>query len=403
VQTIELTAGMSRVQSEFCDSSAAYRSFCGGVGSGKSWVGAFDLLCRAGLAPGRTFMIGSPTGVMMWDTTYPTFKTLAEQFRLWGTVKLTPYPTATLANGAAVRFRTAEDPEKMRGPNLTGVWLDEASLMARAAYDISIARLREAGRPGWLSATFTPKGPTHWTYEAFATGRPDTALFRSRTDENPFLPPEFAATVGRQYGDTQFARQELGGEFVQVAGAEFPAAWFDGPGFWFGDWPPDLAYKVIYLDPSKGRTDKSGDYQAYCMAGLGRDGTVYLDCEMNREPTPDMVARGIRLAREWGPVAALALEDNGTMGFLGPEIARQCKEAGALVPWRLVTNREPKLFRIRSLGGYLSRGQIRVRDTPGGRLMRAQLGDVPFGQFDDGPDAAAGAVRVLEEIAGARR
>lgn len=387
------------MQAEFCRSDALYRAFVGGRGAGKSWAISYDLIRRA--RRGRLYMMVSPTYTVLADTDFRMFLGLAREFGCLSGFKVSP-PTATLTTGAEVLFRSADNPEKLRGPNLTGVVLNEASLMARDAYDISIASLREGGEVGWLSAGFTPKGPTHWTYEVFATGKPNTAMFRSRTDENPFLDETFAATIQQQYGDTQFSRQELGGEFVQMEGAEFPAQWFDYPGFLFEDWPEEMRFKVAYLDPSKGRADKPGDWQCYCLAGLGKDNVIYLDAEFNREPVTEMVSRGIRIAKQWGPLSSLALEDNGTMGFLAPEVERQMREARVLIPWHVVTNTEPKLFRIRGLGGYLSRRQIRIRNTEGGRRLRDQLKDVPFGSKepggDDGPDAAAGAVRRLEQL-----
>ncbi len=57
--------------------------------------------------------------------------------------------------------------------------MDEASLSKQEAYDILIGRLREGGEQGWLSATFTPKGKTHWTYKKFGTGQPDTELIHA--------------------------------------------------------------------------------------------------------------------------------------------------------------------------------------------------------------------------------
>lgn len=397
MQQLHQTIRIHPIQAEFRRSAALYRAFVGGRGAGKSWVGAYDLIRRA--KRNRCYLVASPTGVLLQDTTYPTFKAIAQSLNVWGEARLSPYPTVTLTTGASVRFRTAEDPEKLRGPNLSGAWLDEASLMHQDAYDIAIAALREAGEQGWLSATFTPKGPTHWTYEKFATGKPDTAIFKARTSANPFNPPDFEATLAKQYGETQFARQELQGDFVQLEGAEFPAEWFDWPGFWFDDWPETWRFKVVYLDPSKGRDAKGNDYQAYVMALLDGHNQIWLDAELNKEPTPAMIARGLRICREWGPVDSVAMEDNGTMGFMEPEVVRQTTDAGVLIPWQTVTNREPKLFRIRGLGGYLSRRQIRIRNTPGGRLLRAQLGDVPFGEHDDGPDAAAGAVKRLEALA----
>lgn len=398
MRVVRKTVRLHRVQYEFRHSPALYRAFVGGVSTGKSFVGTYDLIRRA--RRGRTYMVVGPTYTSLQDSTMKSFLGVARTLGVLdpAALRLSAPPQLTLSFGADVLFRSADRPEMLRGPNLSGMLLDEASLMPRLVYDVGIGRLREGGEQGWLSATFTPKGPTHWTFEAFATGRPDTAIFQARTRDNPFNPPGFEAAVARQYGETQFARQELGGEFVQIEGAEFPAEWFDWPGFWFEDWPAALVFRVVYLDPSKGRDARGGDYQCYCLAGLGRDGTIYLDAELNREPVPAMIARGVRLCREWGPVDSLLLEDNGTMGFIGPEVERQAREAGVLLPWQTVTSREPKLFRIRGLGGYLSRRQVRVRNTPGGRLLRAQLGDVPFGQHDDGPDAASGAVRMLERL-----
>src|SRR5262249_10249508 len=155
-------------------------------------------------------------------------------------------------------------------PNLSGVWLDEASLMPEEAYTISIAALREAGEQGWLGATFTPKGPLHWTCEVFAGRRPDVVIFHARTSANPFNPPGFEATLARQCSP-MFARQELGGEFVEMAGAEWPAAWFP-ESMWFSDWPTGgITLRVIALDPSKGRGE-GGDDCAFVLLASDRAG-----------------------------------------------------------------------------------------------------------------------------------
>ena len=40
--------------------------------------------------------------------------------------------------------------------------------------------------------------------------------------------------------------------------------------------------------------------------------------------------------------------------------------------------------------------QLRVRNTPGGRLLVDQWRDVPGGEFDDGPDGVGSLLRRLE-------
>jgi len=386
-------------QAEYRRSPALYRGFVGGRGAGKTWIGAYDLIRRA--KPGRTYLIASPTAVVMGDTTLPTFRAIAESLGVWGEIKLTPYPTATLTTGAVVRFRTAENPDRMRGPNLSGVWLDEASLMPEAAYGVCIAALREGGEQGWLGATFTPRGPLHWTYTVLGTGRPDTALVRAKTRDNPFNNAAFAATLQRQYGDTLFARQELDGEFVSLEGAEFPPEWLAGDDLWFDAWPADLVLKVIALDPSKGTDGRGVDDQAHALVGVGvRGGDValYADADLRREPVQEMVRRTVRLAREWmqtgRAVDSIVAEDNATMGLLPEAIRQATAGAGLVLPWECQTSRGNKEYRIRlQLGGPLSRRQVRFRRTPGGRALVAQLQAFPFGEKDDGIDALATAMQ----------
>lgn len=182
--------------------------------------------------------------------------------------------------------------------------------------------------------------------------------------------------------------------------AEWPPDYFERPGLWFEDWPEDLVVRVQTLDPSKGVAAGPGDYQAHVLAGVARDGTLYLDAEIRREDVRAMVSRAIDLYAAWG-ASVLEAESNGTMGLLMPEFRRQLDErAGAgrpvLCNYRELHNTEPKLARVRRAGPYLSRGQLRVRNSPGGRMLVDQWRDVPGGEHDDGPDAAGTAIRRLE-------
>lgn len=409
---------LHRAQIAFRQSKALYRGFVAGRGAGKSYVGAYDLIRRA--KAGRHYLIGSPTGVMMADTTFPTFKALAEKLHVWNPskVRLSPYPTVQLTTGAEIRFRTAENPDRMRGPNLTGIWLDEGSQMVEQAFDISIASLREAGEDGWLSCTFTPKGTSHWTYTRFATNLEDTELVHCPTKANPFLSATFAERLSKMYVGA-WAQQELGGLFVSMEGAEFDPAWFedwpDRP-FWFDDWPQpsDVLLRVIALDPSKGKDarigqdGKGGDYSAFVILYLCKDGTMYVDADMsNRRNTVQIVSDGIRLYQQHskgGAVDAFAIEINQYQELLAKDFLREC--AAMREPVKLPVfgwnNQVNKEVRIRRLAPILAGvdGRIRVRNSPGGRLLVAQLRDFrapphPQEYHDDGPDGLELAVRML--------
>src|SRR5262245_33202576 len=399
-----LTVDLHPSQADYCEGTALYRGFVGGRGCGKTWVGSFDLICRAG--PGRTYLVASPTGGMMGDTTFPTFKRMAEGLGVWGECKLTPYPVVTLTNGATVPFRTAEDPEKLRGPNLSGVWLDEASLMAQEACDIAIACLREGGTQGWLGATFTPKGIYHWTYEAFARGRPDTALYRAHTRDNPFNPPDFAATLERQYTPL-LAQQELGGVFLEIEGAYWPASWFPEV-HWFDEWPAkeDIRFRAVAVDSSlgKGARAKDGDYSAIVFFASDKNGVIWVEGDLIRRPITQVISDGIEDARRWqretdGVLDGFGVEADVFQSLVAAEFRRQTAHLGFMLPvYEIYTGGVPKDRRVVRLTPYLSSGNFRWRNTPGTQLLVRQLREFPVGEFDDGPDDLEMAIRMAAEI-----
>ncbi|WP_010047377.1 hypothetical protein [Gemmata obscuriglobus] len=184
-----------------------------------------------------------------------------------------------------------------------------------------------------------------------------------------------------------------------LEGAEWPPECFDRPDLWFTDWPSDLVVRLQSLDPSKGVSDKA-DYQAHVKLGLSRFGLLYVDAELRREP--GWVERAIDIAAEWRPVELVA-EANNTMGLLRPaaeRVLRERREQGRVLSFVYTEkiNSAPKAIRIRALNDYLRRGQIRVRGTPGGRVLVEQLRDWPNGDHDDGPDALATAVIRLQEL-----
>ena len=404
MRTVRKVVRLHRRQYDFCHSPALYRAFIGGRGSGKSFAACYDLIRRA--KRGCTYLLAAPTYPMLFDSELRTFTSLARELNVLRELKASAPARAVLSTGAEILFRSADDPERLRGPNLSGAVLMEAALMHRDAYDIAIACLRESGEQGWLTALTTPRGPSHWTYEVFATGRPNTVMFRAKTGDNPFNPPDFEKTLRDQYGDTNFARQELGGEFVQLEGAEFPGEWF-GNDLWFDSWPGELQLKVIALDPSKGSDGKGVDYQAHVLIGVAVEGgryVYYVDADLQREGVVPMTERTVRLTRDFGqtggrPVDSVVVEENGTLGLLPQAFDAACAKLGFPIPYICRTNRDNKELRIRAwCGPPLSRRQLRFRRSPGGRMLVGQLMEFPQGSHDDAPDALATALRRVTEL-----
>src|SRR5438094_7896395 len=105
------TIRLRPAQQALLDSDALFRAFCGGIGSGKSWAGAYDLMRRA--KAGRLYLVMAPTYSMLADASFRSFLTLAEELGLVdeADVKRSPPPLIHLRTGAEVLFRSADEPD----------------------------------------------------------------------------------------------------------------------------------------------------------------------------------------------------------------------------------------------------------------------------------------------------
>lgn len=166
-------------------------------------------------------MFASPTYSQLRETSLRSFKEMSDELgnRIISINHNEGKCRITTEDGgeAGITFRSTEREEFLRGPNLSGIWLDEASLMKEEAFDILIASLREGGEMGWVSMTFTPKGKHHWTYHLFHDGRmKSTFLTKSSTHANPFLAKDYIASMESRYRADKVA-QELKGEFLDLS------------------------------------------------------------------------------------------------------------------------------------------------------------------------------------------
>src|SRR5262245_2710099 len=125
-RTHEIT--LHPAQAFFRKSTARYRGFVGGRGAGKSFVGALDMLVRASKpeCAKRLYLITAPTYTMLRDSSLRSFEQLGQQLGLIKDIRRAPdNMSTTLVNGAEVLFRSTDTPDRLRGPNISGCWMDE--------------------------------------------------------------------------------------------------------------------------------------------------------------------------------------------------------------------------------------------------------------------------------------
>ncbi|MEX2118892.1 MAG: hypothetical protein WD847_04715 [Pirellulales bacterium] len=273
--------------------------------------------------------------------------------------------------------------------------------------------------PGWNSKVFRaiehwPRNMPLWEeWEAVYTDRdnPDYQQaaqhfyleHRSAMDEGAILlwpDEEDLYTLMRmrvESGRTAFEREKQGSP-INPESCEWPDSYFDAR-IWFEEWPGRLRVKTMALDPSKGADARRGDFSAYVLLGVHEQGTLYMEADLARRATPQMVADGVELFRRFRP-DAFGIEANQFQDLLSEQFAQEFVRQGLLGvrPWTL-DNRVNKLVRIRRLGPYLSSRQLRFKSgSPSTQLLVNQLKDFPAGDHDDGPDAAEMAIRLALEM-----
>lgn len=420
-------------QADFLSSRAWMRGFVGGRGTGKTFVGSH--VVRKEAKHKEPWLAVSPDAGVAMETTYPSFLEMTEALGIFVQTKLTPYPKIwfrTHDHGvASILFRSAEKPEKLRGGNYAGVWFDEASFQPFESFERTIATLRWKGLMGPCLLTFTPKGRTNWTFDRFFTpvderligtadyppesidwiqGRPyqrieNRHLVHARSSDNPFLPPDYVHNISGNYS-SRFAQQELGGEFLDIAGLMFERHWFK-----FVDEAPRDAMRVRYWD--KASTPGAGCYTAGILMAKAEKGWFVEDA-IRGQWSPlerDRVIRQTAEADErkyHGEVIIVAEQEGGSAG---KEIAHQMitSMAGFPVFRDLPTGGGQR----RTVDGHVLPGEAKIRRALGW-CAQAEAGNIhlvrgawnadwleevvafPESSFLDQVDATSGAFNRLE-------
>jgi predicted phage terminase large subunit-like protein len=382
-------------QRSFLQSNSVFRAFVGGVGSGKSWAGSYDLIRRA--KPGRLYAVVAPTYQMLSDATFRSFLQVAEQLGVVNRrdVKKSAPPAVKLRTGAEVLFRSADDPSRLYGPNLSGIWLDEASLMGQEAFTVGIGRLREGGEQGWLAATFTPKGKSHWTYQTFATSRPDTAIFYCRTKDNPFLPPQFADTVANQYTN-RLALQELEGLFLDQEDGLFQRAWFRI----VEAAPPGLSLLRAWdlaATPKDRKKAADPDYTCGVLMGKAPDGMCYVLDVKRLRGSPQQVEAAVKSVAELDTrrVHVWFEQEPGSSGKIAIDHFVRQVLPGYVVRGERSTG--DKGTRAGPLAAAAERGLVKLVAGHWNKDLLDELEVFPFGAHDDQVDACSLAFNKLAQ------
>jgi phage terminase large subunit-like protein len=255
----------------------------------------------------------------------------------------------TWPNGAMATAYSAEEPDRLRGPQHTHAACDEVAAWARPeTWDMLMMGLRLGVHPQVVCAT-TPKAVP--LLKAIRSS-PGVVVTRGRTLDNAAnLAPSFLSGLMARYEGTRLGRQELEGEDLD----DNPDALWSREGIDACRLrePPELVRVVVAIDPAATSKDSS-DETGIVVAGLGTDGRGYVLADRSGRFKPDAWAR--RAVEAFHEFRADRIIAEGNQG--GEMVAHVLGTVEAGLPLRIVHATRGKATRAEPIAALYEQGRV---------------------------------------------
>ena len=263
-----------------------------GRGAGKTRAAAENLGWWAWQNPGTRWLVSAPTSADLRATCYEGDSGLLSVIP---PVLVAKYNSSlhelTLTNGSLIKGIPASEPERFRGPQFHGGWLDELAAWEylQEAWDMIQFGIRLGQRTKLICST-TPK-PKDVVLDLIAREGDDVVITRASTYANiANLAPSFQKQI-LQYEGTNLGRQEIHAEIIDpeeggIVKREWFRLWPDGkpfPKFEFVLQSYDCGYK------DKEASDPTGNITLGVFKPLdGGMCVMVIDCWQEKLTYPDL-------------------------------------------------------------------------------------------------------------------
>ena len=206
------------------DQSTSILGVSAGYGAGKTRSLCAKAVHLAMANQGFIGVVLEPTGPLIRDIWMSDFDDFLEAYDIPYTFRASPLPEYNLhlpGGDTKILCRSFENWQRIIGINAAWILADEIDTVnpsiANKAFPKILGRLR-SGNVRQFAAASTPEG-FRWMWQTFASedgkGREDRRLIRMRTQDNPYLPPDFIERMQANY-DPQLLKAYLDGEFVNL-------------------------------------------------------------------------------------------------------------------------------------------------------------------------------------------
>jgi hypothetical protein len=214
-------------QKAFHDCAARLKGFSGPIGSGKSQALCQEAIRLTYFNQGRMGLIGSPTYPMLRDSTQAAMLEILDANHIPYEMNKAENTLVLSDTRSRVVFRALEDFERLRGTNLAWFGVDELTYTQEEAWLRLEGRLRDPRAKRLCGfGVWTPKG-YDWVYRKFVHNpAAGYECIQAPPRENRHLlerVPDFYNRLELSYDD-RFFRQEVLGEYVNMAGSRVYAS-----------------------------------------------------------------------------------------------------------------------------------------------------------------------------------
>src|SRR5512132_624260 len=216
----------------------------------------------------KDFKVGRPSLITFLDVIVQAGLIKGKDYEYNKTEKVFTFFREDGTEGALVEFKSADDPQSLRGAGLDLLWIDEAAFIpSREALDVVYPALAE--KFGLIITTTTPHGK-NWFWEMYFNGGAldDDRQFRVQytSIDNPYFSRKQWAYYLKYYHPVMF-RQEFMAAFDALAGLSLSGDWLK----YFVDGDPDLQSEDIGLPKIK---DDEGNLRINLDLHIGVDPAI---------------------------------------------------------------------------------------------------------------------------------
>jgi phage terminase large subunit-like protein len=256
----------------------------------------------------------------------------------------------TWPNGAIATTYSADEPDRLRGPQHDRLWADEvAAWRYPDAWDMAMLGLRLGNDPRAIVTT-TPKRTAlmRELLKMQGVARTGGSTYENRAN----LAGAFVEQIITKYEGTRLGRQELMAEMLDdVEGALWTWGLIEKSRI---EQAPPLRRVVVGVDPSATSGDDS-DETGIVVAGIGSDGVIYILADRSLRGRPaEWAAAAIRAYHEYEADRVVVEKNNG-----GEMVEHTIHSLDPTIPTKLVWASRGKLTRAEPISALYEQGKVR--------------------------------------------